>query len=206
MIALSDSVFLPPEEYLQLEEKSNIKHEYIDGQVYAMAGTTDTHNTVALNLALLIRNQFRGSDCRVYFADIKARIEKCNRFYYPDILVTCDPKDRETPTYKRFAKLIIEVLSDSTEAFDRGDKFNDYQTLDSLEEYVLVNSKRQRVETFRRNDQGLWVLQTYTPNNQTFELQSINLSASFTELYQDVELEAMSTTGYAQKPELSEEL
>ncbi|MEH2284579.1 MAG: Uma2 family endonuclease [Nostoc sp.] len=205
MIAVSDSVFLTPEAYLQLEEKSNIKHEYIDGQVYAMAGTTDTHNTIGLNLALLIRNHFRGSDCRVYFADIKARIEKRNRFYYPDIIVTCDPKDRETSTYKRFYKLIIEVLSDSTEAFDRGDKFNDYQTIDSLEEYVLVNTKHQRVETFRRNDQGLWVLQTYTPDDQTFELQSIKLTAPFSDLYENVELEAMSTTGYAyaQKPELS---
>jgi Uma2 family endonuclease len=198
MIALSDSIFFTPEAYLQLEEKSNIKHEYIDGQVYAMAGTTDTHNTIALNLALLIRNHFRGSDCRVYFADIKAHIEKRNRFYYPDIIVTCDPKDRETPTYKRFPKLIIEVLSDSTEAFDRGDKFNDYQTLDSLEEYVLVNTKHQRFETFRRNDEGLWVLQTYTPSDQSFELRSINLTASFPDLYQDVELEAI-----AQKPELS---
>ncbi|MEA5601253.1 Uma2 family endonuclease [Nostoc sp. UHCC 0252] len=193
MIALSDSVFITPEAYLELEEKSNIKHEYIDGQVYAMAGTTDTHNTIALNLALLIRNHFRGSECRVYFADIKAQLEKRNRFYYPDIIVTCDPKDRETPTYKRFPKLIVEVLSESTEGFDRGDKFNDYQTLDSLEEYVLVNSKHQRVETFRRNEQGLWVLQTYTPDNQTFELQSINLTAPFTELYENVELEAMST-------------
>ncbi|MBH8552932.1 Uma2 family endonuclease [Nostocaceae cyanobacterium CENA357] len=198
MIALSDNSFLTPEAYLQLEETSDIKHEYINGQIYAMAGTTDTHNTIALNLALLIRNHLRGSDCRVYFADVKARIEKRNRFYYPDIILTCDPKDRETPTYKSFAKLLIEVLSDSTEAFDRGDKFNDYQTLDSLEEYVLVNSKHQRVETFRRNDQGLWVLQTYTPDNQTFELQSINLTAPFTDLYENVELEAI-----AQKPELS---
>jgi Uma2 family endonuclease len=204
MIALSDSTFITPEAYLQLEEKSNIKHEYLDGQVYAMAGTTDTHNTIALNLALLIRNHFRGSDCRVYFADIKARIEKRNRFYYPDIIVTCDPKDRETSTYKSFPKLIIEVLSESTEAFDRGDKFNDYQTLDTLEEYVLVNTKHYRFETFRRNDQGLWVLQTYTPDDQTFKLQSINLTASFTDLYQDVELEAMPTTNYADahKPEL----
>ncbi len=198
MIALSDTSFLTPDAYLQLEEESDIKHEYVDGQVYAMAGTTDTHNTIALNLALLIRNHLRGSDCRVYFADVKARIEKRNRFYYPDIILTCDPKDRETPTYKSFAKLLIEVLSDFTEAFDRGDKFNDYQTLDSLEEYVLVNSKHRRVETFRRNDQGLWVLQTYTPDNQTFELQSINLTAPFADLYENVELAAI-----AQKPELS---
>ncbi len=186
MITLSDSPSLSAQEYLELEEKSPIKHEYIDGQIYAMAGTTDTHNTIIGNLLLLIRNQIRSSECRVYFVDIKTRLEKRNRFYYPDMLVTCNPQDRETPSYKSFPKLIIEVLSDSTEAFDRGDKFNDYQTLDTLEEYILINSKHQRVETFRRNDQGLWVLQTYTRGDETFLIQSINLIASFTALYEDV--------------------
>ena len=192
MIALSDRHPLTIPEYLELEEKSPIKHEYINGQVYAMAGTTDIHNTIALNLALPIRNHLRGSDCRAYFADLKVRVEKRNCFYYPDIFVTCDPFDRETPTYKSFPKLIIEVLSESTEAFDRGDKFNDYQTLESLQEYVLVNSKDQRVETFRRNSDGLWLFQTYTPSHKTFELQSINLTASFIDLYEDVTLEAIS--------------
>ncbi|PSF36233.1 hypothetical protein C7H19_13575 [Aphanothece hegewaldii CCALA 016] len=189
MIALSNNIPLTVEEYLKFEEESPLKHEYIDGQVYAMSGTTDTHNTITLNLALLIRNHLRGTNCRVYFADIKATIEKRNRFYYPDLLVTCNPQDRETSTYKRFPKLIVEVLSNSTEAFDRGDKFNDYQTLDSLEEYVIVNTKHQRVEIFRRNEQNLWVLETYTPKEQTFTLQSINLTASFLELYEDADLE-----------------
>jgi Uma2 family endonuclease len=97
---------------------------YIDGEIYAIAATTDSHNTIALNLALLIRNHLRGGDCRVYFADIKAPIEKRNRFSYPDLLVTCDPKNRETPTYKRFPKHIIKVLSDCTEAFDRAGRFH----------------------------------------------------------------------------------
>jgi len=186
MIALSNYNNLTPEEYLQFEEKSPIKHEYIDGQIYAMAGTTDTHNIVSGNIYTIIRNHLRGSDCRVYFADVKVRLEKRNHFYYPDIIVTCDDRDRETATYKSFPKLIIEVLSDSTEAFDRGDKFNDYQTLESLEEYVLVNSKHQRVETFRRGEQGLWILQTY--QEESFSLQSINLTASFRDLYEDVTL------------------
>jgi Uma2 family endonuclease len=190
MIALSNYTLLTPEEYLQLEEKSPIKHEYIDGQVYAMAGTTDTHNLVAGNLYTIIRNHLRGSNCRVYFADVKVRLEKRNHFYYPDIIVTCDDRDRETATYKSYPKLIIEVLSDSTEAFDRGDKFNDYQTLDSLEEYVLVNSKHQRVETFRRGEQGLWILQTY--QGESFSLESINLTASFSDLYEDVTLETVN--------------
>ena len=192
MIALSDPHPLTIPEYLELEEKSPIKHEYINGQVYAMAGTTDVHNTIALNLALLIRNHLRGSEYRAYFADLKVRLEKRNCFYYPDIFVTCALLDRETPTYKSFPKLIIEVLSQSTEAFDRGDKFNDYQTLESLQEYVLVNSKNQRVEVFRRNADGLWLFQTYTSSGKTFELQSINLTASFLDLYEDVTLEEMT--------------
>jgi Uma2 family endonuclease len=192
MIALSNYNNLTPEEYLQFEEKSPIKHEYIEGQIYAMAGTTDIHNIIGLNFTFIIRNHLRGSDCRVYFTDVKVRLEKRNHFYYPDILVTCDDRDRETATYKRFPKLIIEVLSDSTEAFDRGDKFNDYQTLESLEEYVLVNSKHQRVETFRRGEEGLWILQTY--QEESFSLQSINLTASFQDLYEDVTLETVNDT------------
>ncbi|KAB0240994.1 Uma2 family endonuclease [Microcystis aeruginosa EAWAG127a] len=190
MIALSNYNNLTPEEYLQFEEKSPIKHEYIDGQVYAMAGTTDTHNIIGLNFTFIIRNHLRGSNCRVYFADVKVKLEKRNHFYYPDIIVTCDDRDRETATYKSFPKLIVEVLSDSTEAFDRGDKFNDYQTLESLEEYVLVNSKHQRVETFRRGEQGLWIMQTY--QEESFSLQSINLTASFRDLYEDVTLETVN--------------
>ena len=188
MIALSDRQLLTPEQYLELEEKSDIKHEYIDGEIYAMAGTTDAHNTIVGNLFSLIRDRLRGTDYRVYFVDLKARIESRNLFYYPDLLVTCDPRDRETPTYKRFPKLIVEVLSDSTEAFDRGDKFNDYQTLDSLEEYVLVNSRHQRVEIFRRNEQGGWIFQTHTPTEETFTLQSLNLIVSFSDLYEDISL------------------
>jgi Uma2 family endonuclease len=118
---------------------------------------------------------------------MKARIEARNRFYYPDIMVTCDPRDQETSTYKRFPKLVVEVLSDSTEAFDRGDKFVDYQALESLEEYVLINTRHQRVECFRRNEAGLWVLQYYTPEEGKFVLQSLDFSDTLEALYEDVE-------------------
>ncbi|NJL84260.1 MAG: Uma2 family endonuclease [Chloroflexaceae bacterium] len=183
----SSQFSLTPDEYLQREAKSPVKHEYINGEIYAMAGSTDSHNTLVGNLFALIRTHSRGTDCRVYFADIKVRLESQNCFYYPDLLVTCDPQDRETPTYKRFPKLIVEVLSGSSEAFDRGDKFKDYQTLNSLEEYVLVNSKRQRVESFRRNSQG-WLYQAYTPTDPALSLQSLQLNLSFPDLYEDVSL------------------
>ncbi|MFM7427293.1 MAG: Uma2 family endonuclease [Elainella sp.] len=180
---------LPPDDYLRLEAQSAVKHEYIDGEVYAMAGASDAHVTIALNLAALLRNHLRGTGCRVYIADMKARIEARNRFYYPDLLVTCDPQDAETPTYKRFARLIVEVLSDSTEAFDRGDKFIDYQALSSLQEYVLINTRQQRVECFRRGDANLWVLQSYPPESGSFQLESVNFSGTLTDLYEDVTLE-----------------
>jgi Uma2 family endonuclease len=195
MIA-SPQPYLSPEEYLQMEESSPIKHEYRDGEIYAMAGANDAHVTITLNLAALLRSHVRGSGCRVYIADMKARLEQLNRFYYPDILVTCDPRDQETDTYKRFPKLIVEVLSDSTELFDRGDKFADYQTLDSLEEYVLINTKRQRVECCRRNAKGLWELQFYIPallppDQASFQLQSIGFESAIADLYEDVTFAAI---------------
>lgn len=185
-VNLSNS--LTPEEYLLLEEQSDIKHEYRDGQAYAMDGTTDRHNTIALNIAILLRNHLRGSGCQTYFADIKAEIPRRNNYYYPDLMVTCNPQDSETSTYKRFPKLIIEVLSNSTEAFDRGDKFSDYQTIISLEEYVLINTKHQRVEVFRRADRGLWMLQTYQLDDSVdglFEFKSIGLTGTIASLYDD---------------------
>lgn len=192
MVALLDSNFLTPEEYLAFEEKSLVKHEYREGEAYAMAGTTANHNTILMNLLVPIRNRLKGSDCRLFVLDLKVKIQAKNCFYYPDLLVTCDRRDREMTVYKNYPKLIIEVLSDSTEAFDRGDKFIDYQSLESLEEYVLVNHKSRRVETFRRNAQNLWVLQTYQERDQTFELQSLNLTLNFTDLYEDVNLELVA--------------
>jgi Uma2 family endonuclease len=191
MIAQPSSPILTAEAYLVFEEQSDIKHEYINGQAYAMAGTTDSHNLITGNLFLVLRNHLRGRDCQVYFADVKARIEARNCYYYPDLMVTCDARDRETKTYKNFPKLIIEILSDSTEAFDRGDKFTDYQTLDSLEEYALISTKRRRLETLRRAESGLWILQGYQADETgqgEFELRSLGLTGAIADLYEDVDL------------------
>ena len=162
MIANPNTNNIPPEEYLAGEELSSIKHEYINGQVYAMAGASDAHVTIALNLALALRSHLRGSGCRVYMSDMKAQIETANTFYYPDVIVTCDARDKALTNHKKYPCLIVEVLFDSTEAFDRGDKFANYRQLPTLQEYVLINQKRQCLECFRRNAEGLWVLYTYT--------------------------------------------
>lgn len=175
---------LSPDAYLALEDQEQSKHEYIRGRVVAMASTTDTHNTISGNLFVALRSHLRGTDCRVYFADIKVWLEQADCFYSPDLLVTYDPEDLTTATYKRHPKLIIEVLSPSTEGRDRGDKFQDYRTLESLTEYVLVSTKRQVVEVFRRKEGGLWLLQTYMPPDEV-ELRSVGLRVSFEELYLD---------------------
>jgi Uma2 family endonuclease len=189
MIALPQS-FLSPEAYLQLEQQSQTKQEYINGAVYAMAGASDAHVTIAGNLFARLLNHLRGGGCRVYIADMKVRILDRNCFYDPDVMVTCNPQDQTTPTYKQFPKLIVEVLSNSTEAFDRGDKFADYQTLESLEEYVLINTRHQRIECFRRDSGGRWLLQTYTETTPRFELQSVDFADSLATIYEDVILES----------------
>lgn len=187
MIA-SPSSYLSPEQYLKLEETSPVKHEYIDGKIYAMAGATDAHVTLTGNLFAALLSHLRGSGCRVYFSDMKVQIDAVSRYYYPDVMVTCDDKDKDEPTFKRSPTLIVEVLSKSTAGFDRGDKFADYQTLDSLQEYVLINTHRQRVECFRRNQKGLWVLQSYAPPETQFELHSINFVGELAALYENVNI------------------
>lgn len=192
MITAAQPPHLTPDDYLQLEARSPVKHEYINGEIVAMAGASDAHVTIALNAAALLRSHLRGTGCRVYISDMKVRLDACNCFYYPDVFVTCDPRDQETSIYKRFPCLIVEVLSDSTEAFDRGDKFIHYQTLNSLQEYVLINTRQQRVETFRRNSSGLWVLQSYTADQPVLQLTSIDWSGTLADLYEEVTLETQS--------------
>lgn len=190
MVASAHNSYITTKKYLQLEITSDIKHEYFDGEIYAMAGATDTHVTIAGNIFALLLAHLRGSGCRVYISDMKVRIETKNRFFYPDVMVTCEVKDRENSTYKKFPCLIIEVLSDSTEAFDRGDKFADYQSLPSLQEYVLINTKKARIECFRRTDDGLWLLQFYELDKINFELTSVDFSGKIEEVYQEVEFPA----------------
>ncbi|MDB9535441.1 Uma2 family endonuclease [Dolichospermum planctonicum CS-1226] len=177
--------YISIEEYLQAEKSSPIKHEYIQGQIYAMAGASDAHVTITANLVALLRNHIRGTGCRLYVADMKARIESLDIFYYPDIMVTCDSRDTQFEYFKRYPNLIIEVLSPSTEALDRGDKFSDYQELDTLQEYVLVSQNRQRIDCFRRNSEERWVLYSYR-GNQQLELTSVNFSCPLADVYEDV--------------------
>lgn len=185
MIANKSPNYISPEEYLKLEELSPIKHEYIRGEIYAMAGATESHVTICVNLVKTLTDHVRGNGCNLYTGDMKAQIDTASIYYYPDVMVSCDERDKAFKSLKKYPCLIIEVLSDGTEGFDRGDKFADYQELETLQEYVLISQKRQRVECFRRNAEGLWVLQSYTPGSEVY-LASVHFRTSMDAIYEDV--------------------
>ena len=176
---------LSPQEYLDLEARSDLKHEYIDGGVYAMAGSSDDHAAIVGNALIAIGPHLRRSGCRLYLQDVKAQITRRSRYYYPDLMVTCDDRDQNDRYVKRHYKMIIEVLSDSTERFDRGLKFEDYRRSASLEEYVLISQNRMNVEVYRRNAAGRWELQAYHEGDRV-ELVSIGLEFAIADLYEDV--------------------
>lgn len=186
MIAVPQN-HLPIEQYLQWEEKQEEKYEYVNGSIYVMAGASESHVSITTNCAAIILSHLRGSNCKVFPSDMKTLIESKNIYYYPDILVTCDERDRLNKKHKSYPCLIIEVLSNSTEAKDRGVKFANYQTIESLQEYVLINQQEPRVEVFRRTDRKFWLLQTYT-KGEMIELQSIKLKISIDAIYESIDL------------------
>jgi Uma2 family endonuclease len=110
MVASPRNPNFSPDEYLQIEDQSPIKHEYIDGQLYAMVGANQDRNTISLNLSFVLRRHIRGLGYRLFMSDVKVRIMERNRFFYPDLAMSCDERDRETPLYLRFPNLIVEIL------------------------------------------------------------------------------------------------
>ena len=187
MTASGHHAYFTPEEYLELERISPIKHEYLQGQLVAMAGASKAHVIITGNLSALLVNHLRGTGCIAYAVDMKVRLPSLGLFYYPDLAVTCDDRDRTSDEdFILYPKLIIEVLSDSTEAFDRGDKFSDYKTVTGLEEYVLIHQKQRLVERFLRKSNNLWVPQIYSAGD-TVEFTSIHFSCPIDFLYENID-------------------
>lgn len=175
---------LSADAYLSGELKSDIRHEYVDGEVYAMAGAGESHNLIALNVAARLRGLVRGGPCRVFISDMKLRVAAWNAFYYPDVMVVCDAADAQA-YYKESPSLIVEVLSNSTESIDRREKLLTYRTLASLREYVLIAQDRRRVEVHRRADDGLWQLETLEEGDR-LHLECVGATLSLDEVYEDV--------------------
>ncbi|TAF57238.1 MAG: Uma2 family endonuclease [Oscillatoriales cyanobacterium] len=186
----SDPLYIHPEDYLAGELASPVKHEYRDGEVLAMSGGTQNHATIILNLATALKLHLRGSGCRPFAENMKVQVRVADAYYYPDIAVTCDERDRQPEQhFIEHPRLIIEVLSPSTAKFDRDVKFADYRTLESLVEYVLVASDRREVEVFRRQESGRWTQQGYrSGEDEGVRLESVDFAIGLREVYEDTPL------------------
>ena len=174
---------LSPAEYLAFDASAELKHEYVDGEIHAMTGTTVKHNRIALNLAIAFRQHLAGPPCETFIADLKVHATAANAFYYPDVVVRCQPQPLadeqrviDDPT------LIIEVLSPSTEAIDRREKLAAYRRIPSVQEYVLVAQDERSVEIYRREGDIGWRYLAFT-DDESVELASLGLSLPLAVVY-----------------------
>jgi len=181
---------LTPEEYLEIERHAEHKSEYYQGEIFAMAGASERHNLIQANLIRELGNQLKSSPCKVYPSDMRLKVEKTGLFTYPDVMVVCgkvvfDDEMKDTvvnPT------VIIEVLADSTEAYDRGKKFEHYRRIECLREYLLVAQDRCRVEQFTKQEAGLWLFAEASKTNDTVTLAAIDCKLLLSEIFDKVEL------------------
>jgi Uma2 family endonuclease len=179
-----------PEEYLLWEEKQQIKHEYLGGQVYAMTGGTVNHGQIAANFIALLWSHLRGSKkCRLLTSHVKIKVQDLREFIYPDVSVTCDDRDKTATKFISHPSLIVEVLSPSTEGYDRGGKFNLYRRSESLQDYILVNTNKIELDLYQKNDRGIWEIINYEAGS-LIELKSINLTFPIEQIYEGIIFES----------------
>lgn len=172
-------------EYLDWEPAQLDRHEYLDGEVFAMAGAEDRHVTVSGNLYMCLRQHLAGTPCKTYMSDMRVQVAAANSYFYPDVLVTCSANDQTSPTIKSEPKLIAEVLSPSTAAYDRGLKFSHYRQIASLEEYVLIDLDSRITDCYRKGADGLWVLHPFAAG-EPIALASVNLQIAAEQLFAEV--------------------
>ena len=183
-------IFLTPEQYLEIERKAEFRSEYCQGEMFAMSGATRTHTLLNVNLVRELSSQLRHGPCRVYTHDMRVQVSATGLYTYPDVVVGCQEEQflderRDTllsPT------LIIEILSESTEAYDRGKKFGHYRTLQPLREYVLVSQDRVQVECYKRQPGDQWLLTAASRLEDIVALESIDCTLRLADIYEGIEL------------------
>jgi Uma2 family endonuclease len=184
MVALPDRLLMSADEYLAWESTQEERYEYWDGEVVLMSGGTKKHNRVSFNCSKALDRILVNRDCEVYINDIKVQVEANRKYFYPDVVVSCDVRDQDIQLVQ-YPCLIVEVLSPSTEAFDRGIKFSRYRQFETLREYVLIQPEQPMVEVFSRNDAGKWELAEYGLADR-IDLASIGGSIAVKDLYERV--------------------
>lgn len=178
-------------EYLAIERKAELKSEFYNGEMFAMAGASRQHNEIKENLIGELFTRLKGGKCRTYSSDQRVKIDRTGLYTYPDIVIVCsqvefDPLDPDTLTNPQ---VVIEVLSKTTESYDRGTKFQHYKRLPSVKEYVLVNQDRVQVDRFVRQQDETWVMTTFDPPENNFTLVTVDVQIPLTDIYRGVKLE-----------------
>jgi len=180
--------FVTPKDYLDWERGQETRHEWFDGEIYAMTGASREHNLLCGNTLSALHGQLRGGTCEVYNNDMRVKVSETGMYTYPDIAVACgrpEFEDAEVDTLLN-PVLIIEVLSDSTERYDRGAKFAHYRSLPSLQDYLLVAQDHCRVEHYRRQDASHWLLSEHQALGDIIELESVQCRLLLADLYERV--------------------
>lgn len=180
--------YYTPEEYLKLERRAEHKSEYLFGHIYAMAGASPEHITINVNTASSLHTQLRGSSCRVYANDLRVKVPSREFYTYPDLAVICGELQSDELDAHTFVnpKVIIEILSPTTAAYDRGDKFIYYQQIQSLTDYVLIAQDRPRVEHFARQGNQEWLLHIVDSLEGSLQIDSISCSFPLSDIYEDI--------------------
>jgi Uma2 family endonuclease len=198
MTAPANRVTYTPSEYIKRERMNDWKSEFLDGEIFAMTGASRPHNLIAGNLFAEIRQQLRGRPCEVYTNDMRVRVSNTGLYAYPDVVVACGPirfDDDHLDTLLN-PMVIVEVLSDSTEAFDRGEKFARYRRLESLQEYVLVSQDKAVIELYRRQG-DLWTLSETRGLDAVLKLDAIDGVIPLADIYERVDLTAQDADAVA---------
>ncbi len=192
MNALLKKQFISEEDYLTMEAVSPVKHEYLDGEIFQMAGASERHNNIAGNIYGELYNQLKKRPCKVYQNDMRLYVEKEGIYTYPDVMVVCGKP--EIKKYKNLDNilnpvLIVEVLSTSTADYDRGAKFEQYRTIESFKEYLLVSQDTKQITRYTKQTNGSWILMDFIGDKTEIELTSIECSLTMEDIYDKVDFD-----------------
>jgi Uma2 family endonuclease len=184
-----EKTYYTPEEYLELENQSEIKHEYLDGEIIEMTGGTTNHNKLALKIAAKLLESLEDQNYEVYMGDVRLWIEEYHRYTYPDVMVVEGNSIYQGKSQTTIINpiLIVEVLSKSTTNYDQGDKFDAYRSVFSFKEYILIDQSKYYVKQFAKNEQGKWVLTDYRGEEAVLKLESLDFEITLKELYKKVD-------------------
>lgn len=172
------------EDYISFEEqRAKVRHEYVDGRLIPMPGDSSIKNLIGGNICFALREKLKGTLCKVFFEFVKVQIVENSHYTYPDVFVTCDARDLESPYIKKYPSVIVEVASPSTKVYDKTDKFLDYRKIASLRHYLVVDTERELVECFSTKDGKEWESEIYTSKNDSVPLTAINISLSLSAIY-----------------------